>query len=275
MAELDDTTEMAPREVAAARPSASVILVRDGPSGLETFMVRRHQRSPVLPSAYVFPGGTIRADDLHLELDPHAPERLAEALSARSDSPVDAQQAVAYYVSALRELFEEAGVLLVRDPTGRLLTVDATDTGLQERLAATRLSLQARDLSLARVLADWGWQPAFDLLVPFSHWVTPALLVARFDTRFFVAEMPPDQAALHDTIELSDGVWLSPRDLLDGDYTVVYATAQHLRRLAPFGTVRELLAFAEQKRIRRLSPEVVEGASGMHAFIRPELVDAW
>src|SRR5579859_5264949 len=99
--------------MAAARPSASVILVRDGPSGLETFMVRRTPRSPVLPSAYVFPGGTIRADDLHLELDPHVPERLAEALSARSDSLVDAPQAVAYYVSALRELFEEAGVLLV------------------------------------------------------------------------------------------------------------------------------------------------------------------
>jgi hypothetical protein len=113
------------------------------------------------------------------------------------------------------------------------------------------------------------------LLVPFSHWVTPALLAARFDTRFFVAEMPPGQAALHDTIELSDGVWLAPSGFLDGDYHVVYATAQHLRRLAPFGTVAELLEFARHKRIQRLSPEVVEGAAGLNAFIRPELLDAW
>jgi len=156
-----------------------------------------------------------RADDLDLALDPTESQGMARALSERSDSPVEAEQAVAYYVSALRELFEEAGVLLVRDADARLLTVDATDTVLQERLAATRLALQARDLSLATVLDDWCCRPAFDLLVPFSHWVTPALLVARFDTRFFVAEMPPGQAALHDTIELSDGIWLPPERLLD------------------------------------------------------------
>jgi 8-oxo-dGTP pyrophosphatase MutT (NUDIX family) len=260
---------------AAPRPSASVILVRDGPAGLETFMVRRHARSPVLPSAYVFPGGTIRADDLDFKVDPSERQRLARALSERSDSPVEPAQAVAYYVSALRELFEEAGVLLVRDANGRLLTVDAADTVLQERLAATRLQLQARDLSLARVLADWRWQPAFDLLVPFSHWVTPALLATRFDTRFYVAEMPPGQAALHDTIELSDGVWLPPERLLGGEYHVVYATAQHLQRLAPFRTVAQLLEFARAKLIRRLSPEVVEGGSGLKVFIRPDLVDAW
>jgi hypothetical protein len=146
---------------------------------------------------------------------------------------------------------------------------------LQERLASTRLALQARDLSLATVLTEWGCWPAFDLLVPFSHWVTPALLAARFDTRFFVAEMPPGQAALHDTIELSDGIWLPPEQVLAGDYHVVYATAQHLRRLAPFRTVQELLEFAGKKRIQKLSPEVVEGGSGLNVLIRPELVDAW
>jgi 8-oxo-dGTP pyrophosphatase MutT (NUDIX family) len=275
MAEPDNTAGEPPREVAAPRPSASVILVRDGPAGLETFMVRRHSRSPVLPSAYVFPGGTLRSDDLDLQVDAGDAERLAAALSARSDSPVEPAQAVAYYVSALRELLEEAGVFLVRDGDARLLTVDATNSVLQERLAATRLALQARDLSLATVLADWRCQPAFDLLVPFSHWVTPALLVARFDTRFFIAEMPPGQAALHDTIELSDGIWLPPERLLEGDYTIVYATTQHLRRLAPFHTVQALLAFAREKRIRRLSPEVTEGGTGLKVFIRPELVDAW
>ena len=112
--------------------------------------------------------------------------------------------------------------------------------------------------------------------MPFSHWVTPRALAARFDTRFFVAEMPPRQAALHDTIETSEGVWLRPVEALEGDYQVVYATAQHLRRLSPFGTVRDLLAFARHKsdsagparahrvRLRRATSR-----------IRPELVDAW
>src|SRR5205807_9998093 len=117
------------------------------------------------------------------------------------------------------------------------------DTSLKERLESTRLALQAQRLSLARVFAVWGWQPAFDLLVPFSHWVTPAALAARFDTRFFVARMPPGQSALHDTIETSEGIWLTPARALDAAYHTVYATAQHLRRLSAFHSVDDLLAF--------------------------------
>ena len=260
--------------MAEARPSASVILVRDSAQGLETFMVRRHVRSAVAPNAYVFPGGTLRADDLEFDPAPDA-VALARALSERADTPVEPVQAAALYVSALRELFEEAGVLLVCDAEGGPVTVDDADTTLQERLQSTRLTLQAHELSFARVLAEWGWQPAFDRLVPFSHWVTPRLLAARFDTRFFVAEMPPGQAALHDTIETSEGVWLSPLRALEDDYHTVYATAQHLRRISPFGSVRDLLAFARQKPIRRVSPEVVESGSGLSVFLPPELVDAW
>src|SRR5438552_10139488 len=131
-------------------------------------MVRCHARSPVAPSAYVFPGGTVRPDDLEVDDAPGA-ETLAEVLSERSDTPVEPAQAAALYVAAVRELFEEAGVLLVRDADGRaLLEVDAADQSRQERLESTRLALQARDLSLASVLADWGWLPAFDRLVPFS-----------------------------------------------------------------------------------------------------------
>jgi hypothetical protein len=111
--------------------------------------------------------------------------------------------------------------------------------------------------------------------VPFSHWVTPRVLAARFDTRFFVAAMPPRQAALHDTIETSEGVWLRPIEALDGDYQVVYATAQHLRRLSSFATVADLLAFARHKPIRVVQPELTESGSGLSVSLRPELIDAW
>jgi 8-oxo-dGTP pyrophosphatase MutT (NUDIX family) len=258
---------------AEARPSASVILVRDAPDGLETFMVRRHARSPVAPSAYVFPGGTVRDDDLRVAIDDG--EALARALSDRSDHPVDAAHATAFYVCAIRELFEEAGVILVRDTNGQLLTVDESDTALQERLESTRLTLQAHELSIGGVLQEYGWRLAFDLLVPFSHWITPRALAARFDTRFFVAVLPPGQSALHDTIETSEGVWLPPNDVLDGDYHTVYATAQHLRRLGPLRSVQELLDFARTKSIRMVSPEVVEGGEGLRVFIRPDIADSW
>ena len=253
-------------EAAIPRPSASVILVRDAHEGLETFMVRRHARSRVAPSAFVFPGGTVRSDDTLLR---------AEVPALRSDTQLPADEARAYFVAAVRELFEEAGVLLVCGATGQLLEVDDADVQLQERLAAARLTLQARSLSLAQLLEEGGWQPAFEQLVPFSHWVTPDMLAARFDTRFFIAHMPPRQNALHCTIETSEGIWLRPADLLSGSYPVVYATAQHLRRVLPFTTVRDLLSFARSKPIKRVQPEVRDGGNGLTVWLPPEIADSW
>jgi 8-oxo-dGTP pyrophosphatase MutT (NUDIX family) len=115
-----------------------VILVRDGAQGLETFMVQRHARSRVAPSAYVFPGGTVRADDFGI-----APSRVASAMFDRADTPPEPSEAGAYLGCAVRELFEEAGVLLVRDGAAEPLVVDEFDQALQERHAAARLARQA------------------------------------------------------------------------------------------------------------------------------------
>ena len=236
-------------------------------------MVRRHARSPAFPSAYVFPGGTVRDDDLAYAVpDPAVLER---ALGSRSDASVKAGDASALYVCAVRELFEEAGVFLVWDTTGNLLQVPESDTGLQERLESTRLALQAGDLSITQVLGDNGWEPAFDLLVPFSHWVTPRAVARRFDTRFFVAEMAAGQSALHDTIETSEGLWLAPSTALEPEYHTVFATTHHLRRLAPFTSVRELLEFARTKQIRAVEPQVAESSEGMRAVVPAHLAESW
>jgi 8-oxo-dGTP pyrophosphatase MutT (NUDIX family) len=258
---------------AIARPSASVILVRDAPRGLETFMVRRHARSPVAPHAYVFPGGTVRADDAAFQSADA--EHLANLLSRRSDTPVEPERARDYFACALRELFEEAGVLLATDANGSLLGVAQDDVGLQEQLEATRLALQANQVSLAGALQRFDVRPAFEALVPFSHWVTPDAMAARFDARFFVAHMPDGQEALHCTIETSEGAWLRPADVLEGDYHVVYATAQHLRRLKRCDSVTDLLDFARRKPIRRVHPTVTEGADGLSVYLPPDLADNW
>ncbi len=231
-------------------------------------MVQRHAESRVAPKAFVFPGGTVRSDDRALPLELTFP--------ARADTPLAPVEWSAYVVAAVRELFEEAGVLLARNGDGDLLAVDDADVPLQERLAAARMSLQARDMSLAQLLEECGWAAAPDLLVPFSHWVTPEMLAARYDTRFFVAEMPPRQNALHCTIETSEGIWLRPADLLDGSRHVVYATAQHLQRLAAFDSVASLLEFASQKPIRRVQPVVVRDAgNGFTVSLPAGLVDDW
>ncbi len=250
-----------------------MILVRDAPRGLETFMVRRHASSPSFASAFVFPGGTVRADDQSLPI--REPENLEQRLSARSDTPVDTSTAAALFVCAVRELFEEAGVLLARDASGQLLSVETSDISLQERLEGVRLSLQAGQMALKDLLAQYDWQPAFDCLVPFSHWITPRAIARRFDTRFFVAELPPGQSALHDTIESTEGVWLTPSAALGPEYHTVYATAQHLKRLSQFPNVAELLAFAATKSIRMVSPEVNEHSEGLRVAIRADIADSW
>jgi 8-oxo-dGTP pyrophosphatase MutT (NUDIX family) len=218
---------------------------------------------------YVFPGGTVGPDDTQAYW-PEAPD-----LSARSDEPVAPDQARALYACAIRELFEEAGVLLVRDAPDHVLVVGEE---LADELAAARSAIQSGARSFASLLRTW--RPAFDLLVPFSHWVTPVAAPARFDTWFFVARLPERQVALHLEIETSDGAWVSPTRLLDpsarGPYALVFATEQHVRRIAPYPDVASLLDFARRKPIRRLQPELMQGAAGQRVpRLDPELVDAW
>jgi 8-oxo-dGTP pyrophosphatase MutT (NUDIX family) len=259
--------------VGEPRPSASVILVRDGPTGLESFMVRRNARSAVAPSAYVFPGGTVRDDDRdYAGADPSV---LAASLSMRADAPVEESAASALYMCAVRELFEEAGVFLVRDAAGKLLSVGASEIATQERLESLRLALQAQELVIGDVLNENGWSPAFDQLVPFSRWITPRAVAVRFDTHFFIAQLPPGQSALHDTVETSEGVWLSPSRALESDYHTVFPTEQHLRRLARFRRVADLVEFARTKSIFAVMPEVGQTAAGRRAFIRPEIAETW
>ena len=121
----------------------------------------------------------------------------------------------------------------------------------------------------ARAMANFGLS-RLRLVKPRDGWPNPRAWIAASG-----ADRILDQATLHDTIETSEGVWLSPAQALEDDYHTVYATAQHLRRLSPFCNSQELLAFARSKPIRRVSPEVVEGGSGLSVFLPPDLVDSW
>jgi 8-oxo-dGTP pyrophosphatase MutT (NUDIX family) len=255
-----------------ARRSAAVILSRDGPEGLEVFMVRRHARAEVSPNVYVFPGGTVRDDDLSVA---HDGSTLAAALSARADAAVSADEALGLYACAVRELFEEAGVLLAVGADGGLVRVDDAHESVREALANLRIASQRRGATLAGVLEQFGWRPAFDRLVPFAHWVTPFGLPARFDTHFFVAEMPAAQEALHCEIETSDGAWLTPRELMEQSYAMVFATQQHVRRLLPFTSAADLLAFARAKPIRRTQPTLLWDGPNWSVSMDPSLEQSW
>lgn len=191
------------------RPSATVLLLRDGADGLELLMQRRHDDSEVLGGAYVFPGGKVdRADseeDMLARID-CAGEALQEALG---DPLLDARTAAACYVAAARETFEEAGLLLAT-------LKDGSAAGAEYAEEATRRSRAG--FSFVEVLEELDLRLTVSALKPWSRWITPkmpSLARKRFDSRFFLTRAPLDQIARHDNHEATESVWLSPRQALE------------------------------------------------------------
>jgi 8-oxo-dGTP pyrophosphatase MutT (NUDIX family) len=184
------------------RAAASVVMLRDGVSGLEVFLVKRHGLSDVLGGVHVFPGGKVDAHDADLEMQAHVDQAPAALLAALGEPQLDPLQAAALYVAALREVLEESGVLYAQ--------------GAGAREAATACRLLREGCSFGEVLATMSLQLQASLLQPWSRWITPVLAVVRkrFDTRFFLAPVPDGQTPRHDGHEAIDSLWLNPRTAL-------------------------------------------------------------
>ncbi len=191
-------------------PAATVILLRDGDVSPEVLLLERHAKSEFLPDLYVFPGGRVDAHD-H-ELSDHLPAGGTEA--ARRALPDTAPElAPALFVAAIRETFEEAGILLARRRGERdLLGAEAA-----QRLAHHRLDVQGGSLRFGDLVEKEELELASDLLSVHAHWITPELVPRRFDTFFFSALAPEGQLAAHDGIESTDDVWIRPEDALEQD----------------------------------------------------------
>lgn len=259
-----------PRTVAAApatpRPAATVILLRrTADDRSETFMVRRDPRSRFAANAYVFPGGTVLPEELagdHAGPDLTAAEAHRRFSERGGDAPESAVLSLALYRSAVRELFEEAGVLLAR----RRGEQDAGAPGPDAVAAvlALRGDLQQGRRAFDEVLRAAGLEPTADRLVYFSHWITPEASPRRYDTRFFVVELPEGQEPTHCGVETVDGEWLAPREALDrferGEIVLVDVTAAHLRLLDELGGVDAILRFGRAKPIRTIRPHRRDGA---------------
>lgn len=197
-----------------ARPASTVLLLRDGPSGLEVFMVVRHHRIDFASGALVFPGGRVEDSDVVL-----------------AGGDVQA----AFRIAAIRETWEECGVLL-----GAPGTSPAAEGEFAAMLAAR--GLMADSASLAH----------------FAHWITPVAVPKRFDTHFFLAAAPADQEAVHDGGEAVDSVWIRPEDALAeaaaGTKKVVFPTRMNLTKLARSHTVAEAFAAARARPVVTVQP---------------------
>lgn len=228
-------------------PSSTVLLVRDGRDGLEVFMVKRHHQIDFASGALVFPGGKVDKTDSDEALRRFAPE--AGALSAED---------FAYRNSAIREAFEEVGVLLARPKGDR----QAIPGARLSALAPWRERLVKREAALVDLLAAEDLELATDLLHPFAHWVTPKIRAKRFDTRFYIAAAPHDQIAAHDGSESVDSAWISPRRAIAeadaGARTLVFATRMNLAKLGRVDDAASALARARAARVVTVCPEIVE-----------------
>ncbi len=271
--------------VAEPRLASTVILVREaaatsGGQAYQVFMVRRPVRSEFAADVYVFPGGTVRSDDLDPAVGaacaPFGPDDALRRLAERGGAPpASDHEALALHVAALRELYEEAGVLLAEPRTEAAPSFRPGDRA--ERLALGRLGVQAGHLSLAALARNEGLRLACEQLIYFSHWVTPRPYPRRYDTRFFVATLPAGQQALHCDIETVAGVWVTPSEALEGygrgDFPLVLVTQRHLERIAGQRTLDDLLRFARSKPIVSVQPEVYDDS--LEPFLPQELEGCW
>jgi 8-oxo-dGTP pyrophosphatase MutT (NUDIX family) len=244
-------------EILSPRPAATVITVRDAPNGYEILMLRRNLRSDFVGGAYVFPGGGVDEADAGA-----AAQRLSFGLSDPEASRRLALESggLAYYVACLRELFEEAGLLIACDADGE--PVQLSDAESVHRLAACRRQVNAGTLNFIDLMDREGLLLDLRELEYVAHWVTPIGPPRRFDTRFFVALTPPNQVASHDAGETVADQWIRPRDALDaharGELEMIFPTIRNLEPIAHFSTSREVLDYARSlEDIALVEPRIV------------------
>jgi 8-oxo-dGTP pyrophosphatase MutT (NUDIX family) len=212
--------------------------------GLLVYLTRRSSRSRFMPDAYVFPGGTLDASDR------------SAAARARLYGSVDGI-AEDLAVAALRELFEEAGVLIVCDRAGKPAIVDP------ERLALIRREL-TKGVPLPTLLEREQMFLDARELVYYSNWITPEREPLRFDTHFFIATAPEGQIAIADAVEVHDGAWFEPHDALARaereELRIMFPTRKHLERLAAHDSIASLFAHARSRNaIRPIMPFMRDG----------------
>ena len=250
------------------RSSATLVVVRDSSEGIEVLLSRRAERGDHNSGAWVFPGGIVDPGDRGAQA---CCAGVTEAgANARLGLEADA---LSYYVAAVRECFEESGLLFAADAQGELVRLDGDAAAA---LRGWRGPLHRGERSMVELCREFGLTLALDRLVYLSHWLTPLGRAKRFDTRFFIADAPPAQTAEFDGTEMVEQLWLQPADALARavELKLMTPTQTTLRLVGNYANVSALLAWARAPReIGLIMPRVGSGQQGM----RPVLPDepAW
>lgn len=250
---------------AQPRQAATVLLLRDGAAGLEVYLLRRTKGMPFAGGMTAYPGGGVddRDGDIDIAWSGPTPDRWATAFGC------DERLARELVCAAVRETFEEAGVLLAGPPDGGPDDVVPDVSG--DDWEAQRQALLSRELSLAELLAGRGLALRSDLLRPFAHWITPPVEPRRYDTKFFAAALPVGQEARHVSGEADEASWLTPSAALAeawaGKRPMLPPTTHTLGQLERYADVAAVLAGAPPEPLHPISPTFEETPDGRFAVL--------
>ncbi len=242
--------------------AATVIVLREATAGFEVFLVQRHHNSGFMANVYVYPGG---------KLDPSDCSEQA-AGRVRGMSTLDACDRLAIeqpsflglglYLAGVRETFEESGILLACR-SGCQAWIDLTsDPQVAERFAAYRRDLISGEISLSEVAEREDLVISLENIGYFAHWITPYIENRRFDTRFFVTILPPNQRPLHDAVETTDSLWIRPEDALkrylSNSLLLSPPTIRTLEQLCAFSSAEEVIEYAKVRNPPAILPHIGE-----------------
>lgn len=237
--------------------SATILLVRDAPD-LQVLMVKRHYQIDFASGALVFPGGKARDEDTSGAWSDHTTGGFnGEDRSAR--------------IAAIREAFEESGILIATQNDDENSFVDATTLA---QLDPMRSAVDKEEASFLALIKQHGLQLPLEQLVHFGHWITPTMMPKRFDTHFYIAATPPDQIAAHDGRETTDAVWLNPNTALEmeasKEATIIFPTRMNIKKLSQAKSVAHAIELFSSQTVVTVEPKVSKDEEGRPCLKIPE-----
>lgn len=253
-----DPTELPP----VPRDAATVLLLRDGPTGLEVYLLRRVTGMAFAGGVYAYPGGGVDVRDSEADIGWAGPE--AAGWGDRLGCSVELARALV--CAAVRETFEESGVLLA-GPDASTVVGDVSSDEWEER----RLALESHELAFGPLLERTGLVLRTDLLRPWARWITPAEEPRRFDARFFVAALPSGQSTRDISTEADRVAWARPGDMLDAlgrkEVRLMPPTRETMKAIARHSSVADVLAAADARDLAPVRPRIVTDAEGTRVLL--------
>jgi 8-oxo-dGTP pyrophosphatase MutT (NUDIX family) len=242
------------------KKASTVILVRHSRSGVwKLFLARRHHKQAFMAGAYVFPGGQVEETDNAPQLkqyiktaDDFNPGRLLQ------EDSLPYPEALGFFIAAIRETFEEVGVLLGGNNNGDFVSFHEEE--ILKRYNVYRRELSASQITLVQIAYSENILLFPDTLIPYAHWITPEFEKMRFDTRFFLALLPPEQMPVADATELTQSLWVTPQKALEmhcqKEIILMPPTLKTIEELSAFNSIDRLFSAAKTKIIYPIMPQL-------------------